>query len=732
MVGSEGTLGVVVEAKIALVPLPKAKAVLAIQFDDLLEALEATPAILAHEPSAVEVMDGFILDHTKQSPALDRLRRTFIEGDPGGAAVRRVLRRARTKICRRGSTRSSAISRRADSATATIARSTRRRRARSGSLREAALGLSMAMKGDAKSLSFVEDTAVAPERLRDYIDGSSQIDPQARHDGRRLRARVGRLPARAAGRQPEDRGGRPAVRGDRHRQRRPGARVRRRAVGRTRRRPGPQPASWRRCSARRSTRRSATSSRRSIRTASSIPARSSTRRRSPRTCATAPATARSSRRRSSTTPSTAAWPARSRCAAASAPAARRSTGRCARRTWRRGKRRTRRAGARTSLRLAMAGTHRRSGPRRRGRARGARPVPRVPRLQGRVSRSAWTSRGSRASSSPTTGAATARRSARTCSDTSTACRGGAAGSRRCRTRSPAARRCAGSTSGCSGSIGAACRRHGRRGPSHGGFTSIAGGRALAPAAALFNDTFTNYYSPEIGVAGLQVLEIAGLDVELAPTRVLRPAADFAGSARRRRGARRPRNVDRLYPLAERGVADRVLRAELSVGDREDVPALLRGDAQRRALKVAGAIGAVRGVPRARMRSGAGAARPRRRARAGAPPRPLPSESDGPPRAGEGAARRIPGATVVDLDAGCCGMAGSFGYAREHFDVSRAIGERRLLPAARGARRPGRCWSRAARRAGTRSPTSPAYTRAASRRELLRVVASTASPRRDPA
>ena len=44
--------------------------------------------------------------------------------------------------------------------------------------------------------------------------------------------------------------------------------------------------------------------------------------------------------------------------------------------------------------------------------------------------------------------------------------------------------------------------------------------------------------------------------------------------------------------------------------------------------------------------------------------------------------RIPGATVVDLDAGCCGMAGSFGYVREHFDVSQKIGERRLLPAAR--------------------------------------------------
>jgi len=44
--------------------------------------------------------------------------------------------------------------------------------------------------------------------------------------------------------------------------------------------------------------------------------------------------------------------------------------------------------------------------------------------------------------------------------------------------------------------------------------------------------------------------------------------------------------------------------------------------------------------------------------------------------------RIPSCTVIDLDAGCCGMAGSFGYAREHYDVSRQIGERRLLPAAR--------------------------------------------------
>ena len=42
-------------------------------------------------------------------------------------------------------------------------------------------------------------------------------------------------------------------------------------------------------------------------------------------------------------------------------------------------------------------------------------------------------------------------------------------------------------------------------------------------------------------------------------------------------------------------------------------------------------------------------------------------------------RRIPGAEVVDLDAGCCGMAGSFGYEVEHYEVSRLVGEQRLLP-----------------------------------------------------
>ncbi|MFI8873130.1 FAD-binding and (Fe-S)-binding domain-containing protein [Streptomyces sp. NPDC055243] len=42
--------------------------------------------------------------------------------------------------------------------------------------------------------------------------------------------------------------------------------------------------------------------------------------------------------------------------------------------------------------------------------------------------------------------------------------------------------------------------------------------------------------------------------------------------------------------------------------------------------------------------------------------------------------RIPGATVSELDAGCCGMAGSFGFESEHYEVSMTVGEDRLFPA----------------------------------------------------
>ena len=43
---------------------------------------------------------------------------------------------------------------------------------------------------------------------------------------------------------------------------------------------------------------------------------------------------------------------------------------------------------------------------------------------------------------------------------------------------------------------------------------------------------------------------------------------------------------------------------------------------------------------------------------------------------------IPNAEAREIDSGCCGMAGSFGYEAEHFAISQAIGERALFPAVR--------------------------------------------------
>ncbi|MBL8219736.1 MAG: FAD-binding oxidoreductase, partial [Bryobacterales bacterium] len=169
MVGSEGTLGIVLEAKIRLVPLPKHKSVLAIEFDTLLDALGATPVILRHKPSAVEVMDKFILDHTRQSPALDKIRKTFIQGDPGALLCVEFYSDTAEELRPRMEAVEQDV-REHGVGTHFYYAMDLPAQGRIWSVRESALGLSMAMKEDAKSISFVEDTAVDPEKLRDYID----------------------------------------------------------------------------------------------------------------------------------------------------------------------------------------------------------------------------------------------------------------------------------------------------------------------------------------------------------------------------------------------------------------------------------------------------------------------------------------------------------------------------------------------------------------------------------
>ncbi len=173
LVGSEGTLAIILDATLRLVPLPKHRAMCVVQFHDLLESLAATPAILQHQPSAVELVDRFILDTTRGKTEFEPLR-DFVQGDPAAVLFVEFISddpnepRDRVTQLEIG-LRNAGLGYHFHRALEPPAQ------ARLWKLRQAALGLSMSEYGDAKAISFVEDTAVAPERLRDYIARFQQI-----------------------------------------------------------------------------------------------------------------------------------------------------------------------------------------------------------------------------------------------------------------------------------------------------------------------------------------------------------------------------------------------------------------------------------------------------------------------------------------------------------------------------------------------------------------------------
>jgi FAD/FMN-containing dehydrogenase/ferredoxin len=172
--GSEGTLGIILDMKLRLVPLPRAKAIMVIMFGELLEALEAAPVILRHNPSAIEIMDRSILDHARANLTLERIRAKFVEGDPAATLCVEFYADEKDQLPPRLAALEQDLRSR-NLGYAYHPETDLAGQAEMWSLREAALGLSTAMKGDAKSISFVEDTAVAPEKLRDYIGRFQKI-----------------------------------------------------------------------------------------------------------------------------------------------------------------------------------------------------------------------------------------------------------------------------------------------------------------------------------------------------------------------------------------------------------------------------------------------------------------------------------------------------------------------------------------------------------------------------
>jgi Fe-S oxidoreductase len=194
---------------------------------------------------------------------------------------------------------------------------------------------------------------------------------------------------------------------------------------------------------------------------------------------------------------------------------------------------------------------------------------------------------------------------------------------------------------------------------------------------MFNDTFTNYYEPEVGLAALEVLASAGTRTGLARHHCCgRP--QISKGLLRTAARRAERNTDALYPHAAAGRAIVFCEPSCLSAVREDAPALVRGEIRRRAETVAKAAVLFEEftrtlVPRLTLSSGPASILLHGHCH---------QKSMGLVPAAKSLLSVIPGASVVDLDAGCCGMAGSWGYARDHFEVSRTIGERRLFPAVR--------------------------------------------------
>jgi len=167
LVGSEGTLALVLDTTLRLVSPPKHRAMCVVQFHDLLEALAATPLILRHQPSAVELLDRFILDSTRGKTEFEPLR-DFIVGNPAAVLFVEFFGEMPAEFPAQiteleQTLHAAGLGYHVHRALEPAAQ------ARLWKLRQAALGLSMSEYGDAKAVSFVEDTAVAPDRLRDYI-----------------------------------------------------------------------------------------------------------------------------------------------------------------------------------------------------------------------------------------------------------------------------------------------------------------------------------------------------------------------------------------------------------------------------------------------------------------------------------------------------------------------------------------------------------------------------------
>ena len=164
--GSEGTLGLVTEARLNLVDKPHHRLLVCVHFERLEDALRATVEAVDHGPAAVELMDRRVLEETKKN--IEQARNRFwVEGDPGAVLVVEFYRDEEESLELAARELIDAFKEREMGYAFPVVRPPEDKAV--WDLRKAGLGLLMGIEGDIKPVTVVEDTAVAVDVLPDYI-----------------------------------------------------------------------------------------------------------------------------------------------------------------------------------------------------------------------------------------------------------------------------------------------------------------------------------------------------------------------------------------------------------------------------------------------------------------------------------------------------------------------------------------------------------------------------------
>lgn len=168
--GGEGTLAVMTAIKLNLVPLPQKTALAIVHFPDLQTALKAVPTILQADPAVVELLDNMGLTLCRDVPEYARLLDGFIKGTPNCVLITEFYGETeaelRAKVTHLGDHLQAA---RAGAMIITPAFE-QALQADVWKVRKVGLGLLMSIKGDFKPIPFIEDAAVPVAHLAEYIE----------------------------------------------------------------------------------------------------------------------------------------------------------------------------------------------------------------------------------------------------------------------------------------------------------------------------------------------------------------------------------------------------------------------------------------------------------------------------------------------------------------------------------------------------------------------------------